>query len=199
MSSKKSKENDRISWDDYFVELTDFVSRRATCDRKHVGAVLVKDNRIIATGYNGSIPGEPHCSDPEKYFEEDLSVIKPDLRHYPAERYSVAEWQSMQQNRTIGMSYFPPVVEKHGGHDIENDHCIRTVHAEVNVIAQAARLGIATEGTTLYCNTQPCWDCFKVIVSAGVKEIVYKDKYKSNPRVEECAARQKIKLRQHSI
>lgn len=53
----------RPSWDDYFIQLCHLVATRATCDRKHVGAVIVRDRRILATGYNGSPPGTPHCDD----------------------------------------------------------------------------------------------------------------------------------------
>lgn len=53
----------RESWDDYFFRIADDVATRATCPRLHVGAVLVRENRIIVTGYNGSLPGEEHCED----------------------------------------------------------------------------------------------------------------------------------------
>lgn len=53
----------RASWDEYFMEIAQVVATRATCDRKHVGAVVVRDKNIIATGYNGSIPGTEHCDD----------------------------------------------------------------------------------------------------------------------------------------
>lgn len=54
----------RPSWDEYFVEMAHVVAKRATCDRKHVGAIIVdEDNRIVATGYNGSPAGMPHCDD----------------------------------------------------------------------------------------------------------------------------------------
>ena len=51
----------RPDWDDYFMGLATLVATRATCDRKHVGAVIVKDKQIIATGYNGAPSGMPHC------------------------------------------------------------------------------------------------------------------------------------------
>ena len=55
--------NDRSSWDQYFMDIARQVASRATCDRKHVGAILVRDRTILSTGYNGSIRGLPHCSD----------------------------------------------------------------------------------------------------------------------------------------
>ncbi len=54
---------DRPSWSDYFMSIAHAAARRSTCDRKHVGCVLVIENRIIATGYNGSAPGAEHCGD----------------------------------------------------------------------------------------------------------------------------------------
>ena len=53
----------RSSWDQYFMQIARQVATRATCDRKHVGAVLVRDRTILSTGYNGSIRGLPHCDD----------------------------------------------------------------------------------------------------------------------------------------
>lgn len=54
--------NKRISWDLYFMNVASLISQRSSCNKLHVGCVLVKDNRIISTGYNGHIPGQPHTS-----------------------------------------------------------------------------------------------------------------------------------------
>jgi dCMP deaminase len=54
---------DRSSWDQYFMDIATQVATRATCDRKHVGALLVRDKTILSTGYNGSIRGLPHCDE----------------------------------------------------------------------------------------------------------------------------------------
>ena len=51
----------RPNWDEYFLEIAKIVSTRATCPRASVGAVIVKDNHVLSTGYNGAAPGEPHC------------------------------------------------------------------------------------------------------------------------------------------
>src|ERR1700716_4026026 len=53
----------RASWDEYFMNIAREVATRSTCDRKRVGAVIVRDKSILATGYNGSIRGLPHCDE----------------------------------------------------------------------------------------------------------------------------------------
>ncbi|HZN59064.1 MAG TPA: cytidine/deoxycytidylate deaminase family protein, partial [Planctomycetota bacterium] len=53
----------RASWDEYFMRIAVDVASRSTCDRKHVGAVIVRDRNILSTGYNGSISGMPHCDE----------------------------------------------------------------------------------------------------------------------------------------
>jgi dCMP deaminase len=138
-------DNRRKSWDEYFMDIAVVVSSRATCDRKRVGAVLVNEQRrILATGYNGSIAGAPHCDEV--------------------------------------------------GHLIVDGHCIRTIHAEVNAINQAARHGIRLEGATIYTNTFTCWKCFQQIANVGIRRIVYKDAYRIDPLVETTAAELGIEL-----
>jgi dCMP deaminase len=53
---------ERISWDDYFINIAKLASCRSVCERLHVGCVLVRNNIILSTGYNGHIPGSPHTS-----------------------------------------------------------------------------------------------------------------------------------------
>jgi dCMP deaminase len=64
----------RIDWDTYFMRIAREVSGRSTCDRKHVGAVIVRDRNILCTGYNGSIAGMPHCDDVGHMMENDHCV-----------------------------------------------------------------------------------------------------------------------------
>ncbi|MFA6254461.1 MAG: cytidine/deoxycytidylate deaminase family protein [Patescibacteria group bacterium] len=64
----------RPSWDDYFMAIAKIIAARGTCDRLYAGSVLVKDNRIISTGYNGSPPGLPHCHDVGHLMEEGHCV-----------------------------------------------------------------------------------------------------------------------------
>ena len=66
---------ERASWDEYFMNIAREVSTRSTCDRKFVGAVVVRDKCILATGYNGSIRGLPHC-DEEGHLMEDGHCVR---------------------------------------------------------------------------------------------------------------------------
>jgi dCMP deaminase len=63
---------------------------------------------------------------------------------------------------------------------IENDHCIRTIHAEINAIAQAAKNGTTVNGATCYVTSSPCWNCFKTLANAGIKQIKYKNFYRDD-------------------
>ena len=125
---------DRQNWEEYFMNIAFQVATRSTCDRNHVGAVLVRDRMILSTGYNGSIRGLDHCDDV--------------------------------------------------GHLIENGSCIRTVHAEANAIAQAARNGINCSDSELYVTTAPCWNCFKLVANAGIKKIYFTRHYKDKRTLE---------------
>lgn len=120
--------HDRPSWDAYFCAITQAVATRATCSRKAVGAVLVKNKLILATGYNGAPAGLRHC-------------------------------------------------DHTTGGDLLNGHCARSTHAEQNAIVQAARHGISIEGATLYCTNNPCLNCTKLVINAGITRIVYEETY----------------------
>jgi dCMP deaminase len=65
----------RASWDEYFMAIAREVATRSTCNRKHVGAVIVRDRMILATGYNGSIRGLSHCDD-EGHLMEDGHCVR---------------------------------------------------------------------------------------------------------------------------
>lgn len=120
----------RPSFDDVAMRIAKDVSERSTCPRLHTAAVIcTPENRIIATGYNGSLPGQLHCDDPDV------------------------------------------------GCEMDSGHCIRTVHAETNAIAQAARYGIKIEGCTIYVLHRPCVLCAKLIVASGLSRVVYNEEY----------------------
>lgn len=131
----KADDDGRPSWDAYFMAITDLVASRGTCLRRKVGAVLVKDKRILCSGYNGAPSQIPHCIQ-TGCLREQLKV---------------------------------PSGEKH--------ELCRGVHAEQNVIIQAAYHGISVAGAWLYCTTQPCSICAKIIINAGIKKVYFKEGY----------------------
>lgn len=73
----------RPSWDDYFMAIARIIATRGTCDRLYTGSVLVKNKRIIATGYNGSPPGFPHCDEAGHLLEEGHCVRTIHGEHNP--------------------------------------------------------------------------------------------------------------------
>jgi dCMP deaminase len=79
------------------------------------------------------------------------------------------------------------------GCDLENDHCVATIHAEANALIQAARHGIAVAGAQVYVTASPCWNCFKLLANAGINKIVYKEFYRDE-RIFEIARRLDIIL-----
>jgi len=125
----------RPTWDAYFLELAQLVAKRATCLRRSVGAVLVKDKNILATGYNGAPSGVRHCS--------ETGCLRDKLKIPSGQRHELC----------------------------------RGLHAEQNVLLQAALHGVSTKGSILYCTNQPCIICAKMIINAGICEIVIADGY----------------------
>lgn len=85
----------RPSWDDYFIEMSRMVGRRGTCDRGRAGCVIVKDKRVVATGYVGSPPGMPHCDEVghlfQKVMKEDGSVSNHCVRTIHAEQNAICQ------------------------------------------------------------------------------------------------------------
>ncbi|MDO5331679.1 MAG: cytidine/deoxycytidylate deaminase family protein [Bacillota bacterium] len=127
--------DNRPSWDEYFMEMCDLARSRSTCIRRGVGAVIVKDNRVIASGYNGAPKGVKHCS--------ETGCLRQQLNVPSGQRHELC----------------------------------RAVHAEQNAIIQAANLGLAIEGATIYCTTQPCAICAKMIINAGIVRVVCAEVY----------------------
>ncbi len=85
----------RPSWDEYFLKLVDEVANRATCDRGKSGCIIVRDKRILCTGYVGSPPGFPHCDEVghqlRKMIEEDGSVRQHCVRTIHAEQNAICQ------------------------------------------------------------------------------------------------------------
>ncbi len=140
---------ERISWDQYFMAQSHLLALRSTCTRLMVGATVVRDNRIIAGGYNGSIAGGVHCVD------EGCYVI--------------------------------------------DNHCVRTIHAEMNALLQCAKFGVPTEGAEIYVTHFPCLQCCKALIQAGIKTIYYAKAYKNHPYAEELFEQAGVRVKQVTV
>lgn len=104
MKSKKAEKKEKIkiaekhkrpSWDDYFMEVADAISKRATCDRGRSGCIIAKDKQILATGYVGSPAGFPHCDeaghDLRKSFNEEGTISQHCVRTVHAEQNAICQ------------------------------------------------------------------------------------------------------------
>lgn len=127
--------SDRPDNDTYFMRMAELVATRSTCLRRHVGAVIVKEKRVLTTGYNGAPRGLRHC--------DEVGCVR-------------------QQNN----------IESGTRHEL-----CRGVHAEQNAVIQGAYFGVSIKGATIYTTNFPCVLCAKILLNAGIEEIVYSDTY----------------------
>ena len=127
--------DNRIAWDEYFAKIALLVAERSTCLRRKVGAVAVKDKRILATGYNGAPSGIKHCI--------EIGSLREKLKIPSGERHELC----------------------------------RGLHAEQNVIIQAALHGVSLKGCDIYCTHLPCLICTKMLINCAVKNIYFLEGY----------------------
>jgi len=121
--------------DTYFMSMAELVATRSTCLRRKVGAVLVKEKRVLSTGYNGAPRGLRHCLE-------------------------------------VGCAREQNNVESGTRHEL-----CRGVHAEQNAVIQAAYFGVSIKGAAIYSTAFPCVLCAKILINAGISEVIYKDDY----------------------
>lgn len=126
---------ERPSWDQYFMNIALTVSSRSNCVKRKVAAVVVKDRRIISTGYNGTPRGTRNCNEGGCPRCNQLSQ---------------------------------------GGAKL--DECLCS-HGEENAIVQAAYHGVRLEGASIYTTFSPCLQCTKLVINAGLVEVVYNTEY----------------------
>lgn len=127
--------NSRLPWPTYFMRIAHMVAERSTCTRRKVGALAVRDKRILATGYNGAPSGISHCL--------DVGCLREELGVPSGQRHEIC----------------------------------RGLHAEQNVIIQAAVHGVSMAGAEIYCTTQPCLICTKMLINCKVSAIYFAEGY----------------------
>jgi dCMP deaminase len=125
----------RMSWPEYFMNITSMVAERSTCLRRRVGALAVRDKRILATGYNGAPASLAHCA--------ETGCLRDELKIPSGQRHEIC----------------------------------RGLHAEQNIIIQAAMHGARIRGATVYCTTHPCVMCTKMLINCSISDICYAEDY----------------------
>jgi dCMP deaminase len=126
---------ERPSWDEYFLQVAKVVASRSNCVKRHVGAVIARDRRIVSTGYNGTPRGTRNCNEG-----------------------GCPRCNAFAESGT------------------RLDECLCS-HGEENAITQAAYHGVSVRGATLYTTFFPCLFCTKLIINAGLAEVVYNAAY----------------------
>jgi len=160
-------------FDKVMIESAKLWAEQSYCVKKKVGVVLAIDDRIIATGYNGTVSGQPNVCEIEtkcEHCNEDGKI-----------------WITDQKYIDCGICH---------GTNIKLKTSNFTVHAEQNVIAYCAKEGIATKDTTMYVTLSPCSLCAKLIVQAGIKRVVFIERYKDTNGLKflkDCG----VKVKQH--
>jgi dCMP deaminase len=117
------------------MRIAHLVAERSTCTRRKVGALAVRDKRILATGYNGAPSGISHCL--------DVGCLREQMSVPSGQRHEIC----------------------------------RGLHAEQNVIIQAAVHGVSVAGAEIYCTTQPCLICTKMLINCKVSAIYFAQGY----------------------
>jgi dCMP deaminase len=140
------------SWDEYFYNICTQVARNSKCLSRRIGALLVKNKRMIAAGYNGPATGIPRC-DMRWYVDDNFK------RKYPIS--DDVKKEGICPRRVLNFK---------SGEGLE---VCCAVHAEENAILMCAREGIVAEGATMYMTCGiPCKECMNKIIQVGIKEIV---------------------------
>ena len=149
----KTRKLKRPDWDSYFMQIAQVVALRSNCSRRQVAAVIVKDCRIISTGYNGTPRGIKNCCD--------------------------GGCPRCASDAPSGTNL---------------GECL-CCHGEENAIVQAAYHGISVKDATLYTTFSPCLLCAKMIINAGIKEVVYKERYSIDDTSKRILKEAGVKLR----
>lgn len=144
---------------DYYMKIAQVTSGLSYAKRLQVGAVIVKENQILATGYNGMPSGwENNCE-----YTEFMPVNDPDVipNDYPL----------------VGTFWI-------NGHSVERRYRLTTrpevLHAESNAIAKVSQSTESSQKSTLFCTHAPCIECAKLIYQSGINTVYYRDQYRSD-------------------
>jgi dCMP deaminase len=144
---------------DYYMDVAERTSKLSSAIRRQVGAVIVKDNRILSYGYNGMPTGWDNTCENKEYMPGDQR----DGNLYPHEEYD----KEVESNRRYRL--------------ITKDEVL---HAESNAIAKVSGSTESSEDATLFVTTAPCIHCAKMIFQSGIKSVFYRDTYRDEAGIE---------------
>ena len=144
---------------DYYMDVAERTSKLSSAIRRQVGAVIVKDNRILSYGYNGMPTGWANTCENKEYMPGDQW----DGHLYPHEEYD----KEVESNRRYRL--------------ITKDEVL---HAESNAIAKVSGSTESSEDATLFVTTAPCIHCAKMIFQSGIKSVFYRDTYRDEAGIE---------------
>ena len=147
---------------DYYMDIADLTSKLSSAIRLNVGAVIVKGNKILGTGYNGMPTGWSNECEYKEYMNAAKAGFMPAediLEKFPFEEY----------DPEVGANRRYRLVTKD-----------EVLHAEMNCLMKVAASTESSEGAIMFCTTAPCIHCAKAIYQSGIKELVYKDTYRSD-------------------
>lgn len=151
---------------DYYMDVAERTSKLSSAIRRQVGAVIVKDNRILSYGYNGMPTGWDNTCENKDYMSGDAGGwLSPEeiYERWPFEEYST-EHESNRRFRLVTKD--------------------EVLHAEMNAISKVSGSTESSENASLFVTTAPCIHCAKAIFQSGIKNVFYRDTYRDEAGVE---------------
>ena len=187
--------------DRVFLEILETIKKQSTCSFYKTGALIVKDNRIVSIGYNGTPSGFPQCNELNEFLEWVLKnrddrekveslldcVLENNCSHdllaekfVLFEKYPLAEYRPLRER--IKETALKMLEELEEGKEVDLYrynfiHSRYEIHAEQNAIAYSVKAGTNINGSTIYSALLPCMECAKLIVASGIKRVVYTEDY----------------------
>jgi dCMP deaminase len=155
--------------DKAMMETARIWAQESYCRRNRVGAVLAKDGRILATGYNGTIAGHENICEEIIPSDDKNDPICPKCDGRGEMPIYFGPYSSFDKCTYCGGTGHVKILDR------TNEF---TLHAEQNVITFCAKNGIPTYGTSLYITLSPCKQCAKLIAQSGIEEVIYDEKYR---------------------
>jgi len=174
---------------EFFKKSAILASEMSYCKRRKVGAIIVREKRIIVNSWNGTVSGEDNCCEEDYGSESEVFttyIDKPSnyignlnfretyCKEYCEENGLIFIDSEETFSNTIKLSYKRPAVRTKAS----------VVHAEANAIYFAAKKGIPLEGASMFVTLSPCINCANAIIQSGIKEVYYLDAYRDSSGLE---------------